>query len=204
MVKAGIFVAMPPPNGQSSVRSNIIGRADGRCRARWRQASLPDVEGAHPCRPERGGRILPRCQRFRSVRLAGGFFRRAGSPGSTAGRLPATTPGQRQFWIGRTRAECGRPRPRFVASGILPDVEGAHPCRPEKDGRVLPRRQMFVDVRLAGGFFRRAGSPGSTAGRLPATTPQPNSGLVPGAPAKNWRRDATLTRRRDACAANRD
>ncbi len=63
---------------------------------------------------------------------------------------------------------------------------------------------MFGGVWLAEGFFRRAGSPGSTAGRLPATTPQPNSGLVPGAPAKNWRRDATLTRRRDACAANRD
>lgn len=31
-VRAGIFVASPATNGQSSVRSNIIGRVDGRCR----------------------------------------------------------------------------------------------------------------------------------------------------------------------------
>ena len=31
-VRAGIFVASPFTNGQSSVRSDIVGRADGRCR----------------------------------------------------------------------------------------------------------------------------------------------------------------------------
>jgi hypothetical protein len=38
-VRAGIFVASPATNGQSSVRSDIIGRADGRCR--------PDGAGIH-------------------------------------------------------------------------------------------------------------------------------------------------------------
>jgi hypothetical protein len=64
-----------------------------------------------------------------------------------------------------------QPVPAVVTSGILPDVEGEHPCRPERGGRILPRCQRFGGVWLAGGFFRRAGSHGSTAGRLPATTP---------------------------------
>ncbi len=52
----------------------------------WRQASLPDVEGGHPCRPEKSlVRFVP-CKHLNAPRYACGFFRRAGKPGSTAGR----------------------------------------------------------------------------------------------------------------------
>ena len=71
---------------------------------RWSQASLPDVEGGIPAARIKTWPCLKFyevCQ-MRVFVYAHGFFRRAGKPGSTAGRMPAAT----------------------VESGILPDVEG--------------------------------------------------------------------------------
>jgi hypothetical protein len=53
---------------------------------------------------------------------------------------------------------------RDVASGILPDVEGGI-LPPGKSGRIYSAVEMFEGVWMKDGFFRRAGSHGSTAGK---------------------------------------
>jgi hypothetical protein len=94
---------------------------------------LPDVEGAHPCRPEQAWMVsclvkIPMRFGWREVLSTG-----LGSPAPRqAGCLPL-----------------------HVASGILPDVEGAHPCRPERAWMVsclanIPVRRGWREVLSTG------------------------------------------------------
>jgi hypothetical protein len=53
--------------------------------ATWRRASLPAVEGWHPCRPDETLEIQDDSRTWTAYRCACGSFRRAGKPGSTAG-----------------------------------------------------------------------------------------------------------------------
>jgi hypothetical protein len=51
----------------------------------WRQSFVPDVEDGIPAARNHEGRFTPR-ENFNAFRLALGSFRRAGKPGSTAGK----------------------------------------------------------------------------------------------------------------------